>query len=424
VAVRSDLLAIVRAGVRAADAGTLLGRAFDATGVPGGPVIVIATGKASPAMARCAADRLGGQLRSGLAISSTAAAVPASFERIMAGHPAPNPDSERAGRRALDLARTTPEDATLLVLLSGGASALMAVPAPGLTVEDKRDTTGRLMHAGADIHSLNTVRKHLSAIKGGRLAAAARGPCRCLAISDVVGDDPSVIGSGPTVADPTTFADALEALDRFGGRAVYPPAVVTRLARGAAGQTADTPKPGDARLARTQTTIIGSRSDAMAGAAAKATDRGYAVVIIREAVVGEARFAARRHVDRVAALVPTAARPLCVVSAGETTVTVVGRGQGGRNQEFALASAELLPALGPAAVVASIGTDGIDGPTDAAGAFVDQTTAARAASAGLAHPREFLNDNNSYAFFRTLGDLIITGPSDTNVGDLQVVLVP
>jgi glycerate 2-kinase len=214
--VRDDLLAIVHAGIRAAGAATLLARAFDDARVPDGDVVMLSAGKASPAMAAYAAARLGRQLRGGLVISSTSAAVPSSLERIVGGHPAPSAESERGGRRALELASTMPDQATLLVLLSGGASALMAVPAAGLTLDDKREVTARLMHAGADIHALNTVRKHLSAIKGGRLAAAARGPCLCLAISDVVGDDPSVIGSGPTVADPTTCRDALAAVDRLG----------------------------------------------------------------------------------------------------------------------------------------------------------------------------------------------------------------
>ena len=196
------------------------------------------------------------------------------------------------------------------------------------------------------------------------------------------------------------------------------------MTRGAAGEADETPKPGDSRLARARTTVAGSRSDAVAGAAARAAELGYSVVTISEPVVGEARIAARHFVERVADRAGAASRPLGVVAAGETVVTVVGRGRGGRNQEFALASADILPSLGAAAVVASIGTDGIDGPTDAAGAFVDQTTLSRAGSAGLADPRQFLDDNNAYAFFSALGDLINTGPTDTNVGDLQVVLVP
>ena len=220
-------------------------------------------------MASAAARMAGGRLRGGLVVSPAAAGVaPGHFEVIAGGHPVPTAGSEAAGRRALDLAGHVPgEGERLLVLLSGGASALMAVPAAGLTLEDKRQTTAVLLREGADIGALNTVRKHLSAIKGGWLAAAASADCRTLAVSDVVGDDPSLIGSGPTVADASTFEDAIEALNRFGGAAAYPARVVSYLAAGARGERPETPGPGDQRLARAETFVIGSRRDAMRGAA-------------------------------------------------------------------------------------------------------------------------------------------------------------
>jgi hydroxypyruvate reductase len=326
---------------------------------------------------------------------------------IVGGHPIPTVESERAGRRALELAGSLQADERLLVLVSGGASALMAVPADGITLEDKRATTDRLLRAGADIHALNTVRKHLSSIKGGWLAARAGGSCDALVISDVVGDDPSFIASGPTVADASRFEDALDVLRRFGGEGAYPPAVVARLRNGGTAAVPETPKPGDARLAQTRTTVIGSRRDAMAGAAAEAAALGYHVSRLDDAVVGEARTTAVAH------LRATLAR-----AAGHVT----GRGRGGRNQEFALAAADLLAQDGGAAVVASVGTDGIDGPTDAAGAIADSTTIGRAGAAGLI-PGRYLSDNNAYAFFEALGDLIHTGPTGTNVGDLQVILL-
>ena len=373
-------------------------------------------------MAEAAARRLGPRVRAGLVVASTPAAVPDRFELIVGGHPIPTAESERAGRRALELAADLQADERLLVLLSGGASALMAVPAEGLTLEDKRSTTDRLLRAGADIHALNTVRKHLSAIKGGWLAARAGGACDAFAISDVVGDDPSFIASGPAVADPSRFEDALDVLGRFGGEAAYPPAVVAHLRRGADGAVPETPKAGDARIAQTTTTVIGSRRNAMSGALAEAGALGYHVLRLDDPVVGEARTTAVAHVRAVLARAAGLGRPACVVSSGETTVRVTGRGTGGRNQEFALAAAALLPLAGAPAAVASAGTDGVDGPTDAAGAIADSTTIDRARAAGLV-PGRYLSDNNAYAFFDALGDLIHTGPTGTNVGDLQVILL-
>jgi len=382
---------------------------------------LIAAGKAAPAMARAALDVLGTRVRAGLVVGVEPGPVPAPLEGIVGGHPMPSPASESAGSRALAIAGAAGTDEELLGLLSGGASALMAAPAEGLTLDDKRRTTDILLRSGADIHALNTVRKHLSRIKGGQLAASTPGRCRTLAISDVVGDDLSFIASGPTVPDPTRFEDALDVLRRFGGLDAYPVPVVGRLTGGAAGQLPETPKPGDPRLARAESAVIGGRRDAMNGAADRARALGYHVVVYDAPVVGEARTAAESHLRYVEAAARAAERPLCVVSSGETTVRVRGSGRGGRNQEFALAAVELVSSLGSVAA-ASIGTDGIDGPTDAAGAIVDSTTRARAREGGL-EPADFLRDNNAYAFFAALGDLILTGPTGTNVGDLQVFLV-
>ena len=388
-------------------------------------------------MADAARRLLGSRIRGGLVVlrqaqddpehgrsgaSAAPDAVPSPFEVIAGGHPVPTPGSEQAGRRALAIAGALRADEILLVLLSGGASALMAVPAAGVTLDDKRATTEVLLRAGADIHALNAVRKHVSAIKGGWLAAGAPGACRTFAVSDVVGDDLSAIASGPTVADSTTFGDALDILRRFGGEAAYPRAVVARLAGGARGDPPETPKPGDRRLVHAAAAVIGGRRDAMDGAARVAQTLGYHVVRIDHPVVGEARVAAPSHLGAVVARAAGVARPACIVSSGETTVRVTGRGKGGRNQEFALASAASLASLSGAAAVASVGTDGVDGPTDAAGAIVDPTTVERARSAGLS-PDAFLDDNNAYAFFSALGDLIHTGPTDTNVGDLQIILL-
>jgi glycerate 2-kinase len=318
-----------------------------------------------------------------------------------------------------------------------------------------------LLLRGATIDELNTVRKHLSAIKGGRLAAATNASIVTLAISDVVGDDLSVIGSGPTVADPSTFAAAMNVLDARGGRAAYPPSVVAWIERGIAGEVPETPKADDRRLTRSEARIIGGRMTAVKGAAQEAMARGYDVRLLDTPIVGEARSAARSFAADVRDALTTLTRPACVIGAGETTVHVKGDGVGGRNQEFALAlvpfiadltrsaprdggaespprdgGAESPPRDGgavspphngesapaPHVVAASVGTDGIDGPTDAAGAIVDTTTPDRAAAQRL-DTLAFLNNNDSYHFFRALDDLIRTGPTGTNVGDLQVALI-
>jgi glycerate 2-kinase len=383
---------------------------------------LIAAGKAADAMARTAMARL--EVDTGVIVGPPGVEAPAraGIDRVTGGHPIPNEGSESGGRRALAIARALGPDDFLLVLLSGGASALMAVPSEGITLADKRQTTEQLLRAGADIHALNTVRKHLSAIKGGQLAAASRARCDTLVISDVVGDDLTVIASGPTVPDSSRFADALAVLRRFGGESAYPEAVVRRMTLGTSGAISDTPKPGDTRFDRVRTTIIGTRRDAMTGAAGEAAARGYHVVRIDDPIVGEARLAARSHLGVVAALARDVPRPACVISSGETTVHVTGSGKGGRNQEFVLAAAALLSRFGRPAAIASVGTDGIDGPTTAAGAYADTSTCERAEVRGLA-PEPFLAENDAHAFFDALGDLIHTGPTGTNVGDLQVILL-
>jgi glycerate 2-kinase len=373
-------------------------------------------------MAAAAARRLGAHIRNGLVITPDPASVPDPFESIVGGHPLPTPASEAAGRRALAIAEAIAPAGTLIVLISGGASALMVAPADGITLDDKRAATAQLLRAGADIHALNTVRKHLSDIKGGGLAARCRGTCRAFAISDVVGDDLSVIASGPTVPDSSRFRDALDVLARFGGEGAYPAAVVARLRAGVQGLIPDTPKPDDERLARATTRVIGTRRDAMNGAAAAASALGYEVLRIDDPVVGEARRAGASHMRAALARSDGMRRPLCVVSSGETTVHVTGNGKGGRNQEFALAAAATIAPVTRPVVVASAGTDGIDGPTDAAGAVADDTTLARATSAGVSAERA-LAENDAYTFFAALGDLIHTGPTGTNVGDLQIILL-
>lgn len=311
----------------------------------------------------------------------------------------------------------------LVVLLSGGASALLAAPVEGVTLEDKIATAQALMRAGLAIGELNCVRKHLSRIKGGRLAVAAGGNTLTLAISDVHGpipDDPSVIGSGPTVADPTTFAQALEIVRNVS----VPTAVRRHLERGARGDVAETLKPDDG-LAPGTYEVIGNRQTALEGAAVAARILGYTVHVVPNPIEGEAREASQkflRDARQTLAGVSETSAGVCILAAGETTVTVTGSGLGGRNQEFALAAVPELAAFGRTAVLASVGTDGVDGPTDAAGAIVDSTTRERARRIGLDW-ESTLAANDAYHFLRPLGDLVMWGPTGTNVGDVQMLLV-
>jgi hydroxypyruvate reductase len=384
---------------------------------------VVAAGKASGVMLDTFMQATSRPPRTAVGIGpSDARSTASGVEWIDAGHPVPTEGSLRGAQRALAVARGTSAGDLLLVLLSGGGSALMAMPADGLTLADKQATVRTLLAEGADIYELNTVRKHLSAIKGGLLAAAAPGRTLTLVVSDVVGDDLSFIASGPTVPDDTTHRQALDVLVRRGGIGAFPPAVVARLEDGVMGVLPETPATGDPRLDRASAIVIGRQRGALEDAGRVARDLGYHVLVVSEPVTGEAREAAVSHVQRVADLVASSARPTCVLSAGETTVTVRGSGRGGRNQEFACAAAPHLGVIGPVVALGSVGTDGIDGPTDAAGAVADSSTLARAAAQGL-HPETFLRENDSYTFFDTLGDLIRTGPTRTNVGDVQIALV-
>jgi hydroxypyruvate reductase len=319
----------------------------------------------------------------------------------------------------LELARGLGEDDLLICLISGGGSALLAAPAEGLSLEDKQAVSKALLRSGADIAEMNCVRKHLSAIKGGRLAAAAH-PARVvsLLISDVPGDDPATIASGPTVADPTSFADARAILAKY---AIAPPEAVRRHLEAAAEET---PKPGDSRLARAETRLIARPQDALEAMAAAAREAGASPVILGDAIEGEAREVARVMAG-IAAQVQRhgqpAPAPCVLLSGGETTVTVRGQGRGGRNLEFLLGL--MLALNGRAGVHALAGdSDGIDGSEDNAGALLGPDSLARARAAGL-DPQARLADNDAYAVFDALGDLVVTGPTRTNVNDLRAVLV-
>lgn len=348
--------------------------------------------------------------------------------RVATGaHPVPDAESVKAGVGALALAaQSRARGDRLVVLLSGGASSMLVCPAEGIPFEDKIALTELLLRSGLPIGDMNAIRKHLSGVKGGHLAAAA-GRSMTFALSDVHGpveDDPSVIGSGPTVGDPTTFADAERALRAAGLMDAVPASVRHRLSRGVRGEVRETIKPGDARLASAAFVLAGSRRDAMEGARDAALTLGYEVECIGPPIVGEASLAAAAFVDRVRGGVRDRSRPRCIIASGETTVTLPrsgATGRGGRNQEFALAAASGLQDLG-ACSLASIGTDGVDGPTDAAGAIVDSTTMSRARALAL-DAGAALRAHDAYPFFQALGDLVVTGPTGTNVGDLQVILI-
>jgi hydroxypyruvate reductase len=415
-------MAIVRAAIAGVSARTTVNRALQQQTFPtlfAHPLHVIAAGKAASAMITALAMRPDIPARTLLAIGTHPEPdMPSTVEWHQCAHPLPDDRSVTAGARALAVAHAVGRDEALLILLSGGASSLMALPVEDLSLAEKQQAIRQMLLAGADIHALNTVRKHLSRIKGGRLAAACPGTTVTLAISDVVGDDLSVIGSGPGVADPPTWRDVARVVEHFG----EPSDAIRRVvAKGVAGEIADTPKPGDASLSRAGAHVIASRRHALDAARRAANALGYDVHLLEGDVVGEARDIAPQWLDRVRPVVRAARRPTCILSAGETTVRVVGNGRGGRNQEFALALTDAVDTPAHDIIVASVGTDGIDGPTDAAGALVDNTTGDRAMALQL-DARRSLGNNDAYNYFAALGDLIHLGPTDTNVGDLQVVL--
>ena len=433
--VRAQLERVLRASLAAVDAGAAVSRAVAraAAGlvICGSPLAenrrlwVLAAGKAAAAMAAAFEARGGDRIAGGLAITKDGHGVP--LERIAlreAGHPVPDARSENAAREALALVAGAGRDDALVVLLSGGASSLLACPAPGLSLADIAATTSLLLSAGAGIEELNAVRKHLSAVGGGRLgrrAASAR--IEVLAISDVPGDRIDVIGSGPFAPDPSTFDDALAALDRRGVRGRVPVRVAAHLEAGARGEAEETPKPGDAGLARVRTTLLATNATALAAAADAASRLGMQPVVVSGSLQGEAREVGRRLAALAAAVRPTAgeALPVCLIAGGETVVTVRGRGRGGRNQELALAAARALDGR-PGIAILAAGTDGSDGPTDAAGAFADAGTLERARARRL-DAAAALAENDSYSFFAAEGGLLVTGPTHTNVMDLVLLHV-
>ncbi|MBP1686125.1 MAG: glycerate 2-kinase [Deltaproteobacteria bacterium] len=386
-----------------------------------GNVLVVGAGKAAARMA-LACERIFGaeRVRGEVVVADGCAVNLDSVVVTAAGHPLPDTRGEQATRRIVDSLRTQQSD-RIICLVSGGASSLLVYPHAPVTLEDKTATTKLLLESGADIHAVNTVRKHLSAVKGGGLLRQARSPILALLLSDVIGDAPSTIGSGPTAPDDTTFADAWDVLLRYQLKTRVPPAVVQVLRDGMAGRVPETVKPGDSAAARGQNTVIGSNHTALDGAAAAARKRGWCVVIEDCPLSGDTTVAAQRFAARIRELSARLEdrKPLCILAGGETTVHVRGSGRGGRNQEFALVAA----LAGISGTLLSAGTDGIDGPTDAAGAFVDETTLRRAQACHL-NLGAALESNDSYAAFSCLGDLFRCGATGTNVMDIKIALVP
>ncbi len=390
---------------------------------------VIGAGKAAAPMGLSLERILGRRLAGGLLVTKYGHGLPLKkLELIEAGHPLPDARSLEAGERIKRFVRENirPED-LVFCLLSGGGSALLVSPAPGISLEDKLETTRLLLRAGATIHEMNAIRKHLSSLKGGGLA-------RCLApnrvvsliLSDVVGDSLDAIASGPLVPDNSTFGDCLEILGKFGIVEQVTPSVRHRIEQGAAGKIPETPKQADPIFMHKDNFIVGSNAQACTAAAREARRLGYRTLVLTTRLEGDTREAAALHMD-VAEEIAYHGRPLrrpaCILSGGETTVKVAGSGKGGRNQEFVLSCVTRLARIPAPAIVASIGTDGTDGPTDAAGAIADNTSLSRSIRFGARYLEESLKNNDSYDYFKRLGDLVVTGPTRTNVMDLHLILL-
>ena len=385
-------------------------------------IYVVGAGKAGASMAAAAERALGRRIRAGLLnVKYGHLAKLRRIELNECGHPLPDERGVDGARRIAAMAAAAGRHDLVLCLISGGASALLPSPAPPITLEEKQAATRLLLACGADIHEINTIRKHISSLKGGQLARlAAPAAVRALLLSDVIGDDPGVIGSGPAAPDASTFRGALAVLDKYAIRARVPASVRQRLERGACGEIPETPKPGDPVFARVRNTVVGSNRLALAAAAGRARALGFHTLVLSSEIQGETRDVARMHAA-IALEIARSGQPLkppaCIITGGETTVTLKGDGVGGRNQEFTLAAALDIAGL-PDAVVFSGGTDGSDGPTDADGAVADGDTLGRGPAA-----RDYLDRNDSYAYFDLLGDLVKTGPTHTNVMDVHLVLV-
>ncbi len=391
-----------------------------------GEVIVIGAGKASCAMGKALEEILGTRISDGLIITKYGHGE--RLKRIEvkeASHPLPDENGLMGAEKILEFLQKSDKDTLVIGLFSGGGSALLTLPVRDITLEEKITTTDALLKCGASIEEINTIRKHLSQVKGGRLMEKAY-PSTFLALilSDVVGDKLDVIASGPTVPDPTTYADCIEIVEKYSLKSNLPSNIVTFLENGKLGLNPETPKPGDKIFRKTNNFIIGNNFLALKAAEHEAQRRGYNTLILSSLIEGDTRQCAKFHTAiarEISISENPIKRPACILSGGETTVVVKGSGKGGRNQEFALAAALEIDGIESVCVLSG-GTDGTDGPTDAAGAIADGYTVARGLSVGM-DARSYLENNDSYNFFKKLGDLIITGPTKTNVMDLRIILV-
>lgn len=431
---RKPALAILKAALKAADPVEAVLRHVSVTnGImrAGGQryklsafknIYVVGAGKACAAMAVAIERLLGKQITEGfLNVKYGHLAKLRWIQLNECGHPVPDENGMRGAQEIGRIAAKATRDDLVLFLVSGGASALLPFPAQPITLAEKQAVTELLLRSGANINEMNAVRKHISSLKGGQLAALAN-PATVVSVilSDVIGDKLDVIGSGPTAPDSSTFVDAQAVFVKYGLTDQIPASIRQRLEDGIRGLIPETPK----RLTRTQNLVVGSNQLALDAAAAEAKRLGYRPMILSSFIEGETREIARMHVAIAREIVlfkrPSKA-PMCLISGGETTVAIKGEGKGGRNQEFVLAAAIDIQDL-PGVCVLSAGTDGTDGPTDAAGAVCDSTTISRASREGL-DANDFLNRNDSYHFFEPLGDLIKTGPTGTNVMDVRLIVI-
>lgn len=389
-------------------------------------ILVLGAGKASAPMAVALEEVLGERIAAGLVVVKYGYTATTRIVALReAGHPVPDERGVDAARDLASMASQAEEDDLVILLISGGGSALLSLPAEGISLGDKQVVTDLLLRSGATIGEVNAVRKHLSQVKGGRLASLIY-PAESISliVSDVIGDPLDVIASGPTVPDPSTFEDALRVLELRGILDRMPPAVLAYLKRGHDGHIEDTPKPGDDVFGRNHQQIVCSNRIAAEALVNRAREVGYDALLLTAYLEGEAREVGKVLASlarEIALKCSPFARPVCVALGGETTVTVRGGGLGGRNQELVLSAAGMIDGL-PGVAVVSFGTDGTDGPTNAAGAVADGGSCGRARRLGL-NWRDYLENNDSYHFFEALGDLIVTGPTNTNVNDISFILV-
>lgn len=435
---RQDALKIFKHGIKSVDPAIAIkrnltigdnrldihGKTYDLSAYEN--IFIIGMGKASAAMAKAIEDLLGDRIKGGVVNVKYGHTVPLKIVRANeAGHPVPDQEGLEGTNQILRLLKQTGEKDLVICLISGGGSALLPSPVDGITLEDKQRLTKALLDCGATIHEINALRKQISKVKGGRLARLVYpSTLISLILSDVIGDDLDSIASGPTVPDKTTFADCLSILEKHKIHGEIPTSILQYVERGSQGDVEETPKTDDPIFVRTQNVIIASNKQALSAAKEKAGELGYNALILSSFIEGDTTEVAKVHAAIAKEVLSTGnpvGRPACIVSGGETIVKIKGGGLGGRNQEFTLAAAIAIHGLEKVAIL-SAGTDGTDGPTEAAGAIADGATITRATGLGIV-AEKYLRENNSYNFFKPLGDLIITGPTNTNVMDLRIIIV-